>query len=132
MSDNLKAQLEAERRKRKELADSSSGGRNISTDIKFDTDIYSTSDKFAGYDRSIDTHAAQDTSDAPPPPSGRFGITAPRELIDELNGAEAEEDDPFKAIQRARGVNRVIADRESDYQKRRHGRQLSPEHTEGG
>ncbi|KAJ2865639.1 U2 snRNP component prp10 [Coemansia aciculifera] len=132
MSDNLKAQLEAERRKREELADSSSGGRNISTDIKFDTDIYSTSDKFAGYDRSIDTHAAQDTSDAPPRPSGRFGITAPRELIDELNGAEAEEDDPFKATQRARGVNRVIADRESDYQKRRHGRQLSPEHTEGG
>ncbi|KAJ2103880.1 U2 snRNP component prp10 [Coemansia sp. RSA 922] len=130
MSDNLKAQLEAERRKRKELADSSTGSRNISTDIKFDTDIY-TSDKFAGYDTSIDTHTAQDT--VPPPATGRFGITAPRELIDELNGAEAEEeDDPFKAIQRARGVNRVIADRESDYQKRRHDRQLSPEHTEGG
>ncbi|KAJ2055532.1 U2 snRNP component prp10, partial [Coemansia sp. S155-1] len=131
MSDNLKAQLEAERRKRKELADSSTGSRNISTDIKFDTDIYSTSDKFAGYDTSIDTHTAQDT--VPPPATGRFGITAPRELIDELNGAGAEEeDDPFKAIQRARGVNRVIADRESDYQKRRHDRQLSPEHAEGG
>ncbi|KAJ2249924.1 U2 snRNP component prp10 [Coemansia sp. RSA 455] len=131
MSDNLKAQLEAERRKRKELADSNTGSRNISTDIKFDTDIYSTSDKFAGYDTSIDTHTAQDT--VPPPATGRFGITAPRELIDELNGAEAEEeDDPFKAIQRARGVNRVIADRESDYQKRRHDRQLSPDHAEGG
>ncbi|KAJ2342113.1 U2 snRNP component prp10, partial [Coemansia sp. RSA 2673] len=131
MSDNLKAQLEAERRKRKELADSSTGSRNISTDIKFDTDIYSTSDKFAGYDTSIDTHTAQDT--VPPPATGRFGITAPRELIDELNGAGAEEeDDPFKAIQRARGVNRVIADRESDYQKRRHDRQLSPDHAEGG
>ncbi|KAJ2084803.1 U2 snRNP component prp10, partial [Coemansia sp. S100] len=130
MSDNLKAQLEAERRKRKELADSSTGSRNISTDIKFDTDIY-TSDKFAGYDTSIDTHTAQDT--VPPPATGRFGITAPRELIDELNGAGAEEeDDPFKAIQRARGVNRVIADRESDYQKRRHDRQLSPDHAEGG
>ncbi|KAJ2836507.1 U2 snRNP component prp10 [Coemansia sp. 'formosensis'] len=135
MSDNLKAQLEAERRKRKELADSSAGAR----DIKFDTDIYNNSDKFAGYDTSIDTRIAEDTTNdtamIPSAATGRFGITAPRELIDELNGVvgeEEEEEDAFKALQRARGVNRVIADRESDYQKRRHGRQLSPERGDGG
>ncbi|KAJ2690328.1 U2 snRNP component prp10 [Coemansia spiralis] len=130
MSDNLKAQLEAERRRRKELADSSTGSHSLSTDVKFDTDIYNTSDKFAGYDMSIDTDPTQDTV---APPTGRFGITAPRELIEELHGEGAEDDDdPFKALQRTRGTNRVIADRESDYQKRRHVRQLSPERTDSG
>ncbi|KAJ1999813.1 U2 snRNP component prp10, partial [Coemansia sp. S85] len=130
MSGNLKAQLEAERRRRKELADSSTGSHSLSTDVKFDTDIYNTSDKFAGYDMSIDTDPTQDTV---APPTGRFGITAPRELIEELHGEGAEDDDdPFKALQRTRGTNRVIADRESDYQKRRHVRQLSPERTDSG
>ncbi|KAJ2747899.1 U2 snRNP component prp10 [Coemansia sp. BCRC 34301] len=125
MTDSLKAQLEAERRKRKEL---SSSARNTSTPIKFDIELYGTGDKFAGYDQSIDTNEHS----APTVSGGRFGITAPRELIDELNGVETEDvdGDPFKALQRERGTTRVIADRESDYQKQRHDRQLSPERTD--
>ncbi|KAJ2445355.1 U2 snRNP component prp10, partial [Coemansia sp. RSA 2424] len=126
MTDNLKAQLEAERRKRKELSDAA-------TAIKFDTDIYGTGndeDKFAGYDTSIATTSEYKVPASAAAAGGRFGITAPRELIDELSSAEAQnnngDDDPFKDIQRERGTsNRVIADRESDYQKQRHGRQLS-------
>ncbi|KAJ1811907.1 U2 snRNP component prp10, partial [Coemansia sp. RSA 2599] len=102
----------------------------VGTDIKYDTDIYGSSDRFAGYDTSIAADGSREYEEEPlvEQRKGRFGITAPKELIDEVQGAsEAEAEDLLKEIQRTRGTNRVIADRESEYQKRRHARQLSPE-----
>ncbi|KAJ2659714.1 U2 snRNP component prp10 [Coemansia sp. RSA 1199] len=120
MDDEIKAQLDAERQKRKQIATTS--------DIKYDTELYESGDKFSGYDQSIDTSEAEEIQQ---PKSGRFGITAPRELIEELQNTDAS-DDPFRELQKARGINRVIADRESDYHKRRHDRKLSSENAESG
>ncbi|KAJ2312928.1 hypothetical protein IWW54_001800 [Coemansia sp. RSA 2705] len=119
MADNdVKAQLEAERQKRKQLAAAAGAG-----DIKYDTELYESGDKFAGYDQTIE---ADGDGDIPIPKGGRFGITAPREFIDELQETGGSED-PFREIQRARGIDRVIAERESDYHKQRHARQLGEE-----
>ncbi|KAJ1990486.1 U2 snRNP component prp10 [Coemansia spiralis] len=154
MSSDLKEQLEVERRNRKKLEEQAAAASATTTknnarsqkattrargfvdEIKFDTDLYGAGDKYAGFDTSIGVSEEQQN---PPqqqyddfaPQKSRFGITAPRELLEELqDAAEEHSEDPLKAIQRARGTNRVIADRESDYQKRRHGRQLSPERTD--
>ncbi|KAJ2275663.1 U2 snRNP component prp10 [Coemansia sp. RSA 2526] len=111
MDDEIKAQLDAERQKRKQITTS---------DIKYDTELYESGDKFSNYDQSIDTDTTEEIHQ---PKSGRFGITAPRELIEELQNTDAT-DDPFRELQQARGINRVIADRESEYHKRRHDRKL--------
>ncbi|KAJ2782908.1 U2 snRNP component prp10 [Coemansia javaensis] len=142
MDDDIKAQLEAERRSRKELAEAAAAARQGSgtaapsagsagtalNEVKYDTDLYGSSDKYAGYDMSIDVGGDDDHI----PQKDRFSITAPRELIEELQHAgEGADEDPLKEIQRMRGINRVIAERESDYQKRRHARQLSGDAAEG-
>ncbi|KAJ2846322.1 U2 snRNP component prp10, partial [Coemansia brasiliensis] len=115
--DDIKAQLEAERQKRKQLQTSST--RN--TDIKYDTELYETGDKFAGYDKSIGTSNEREIQMK----SGRFGITAPRELLDELQ--DGDDEDVLKELQRERGIQPSIGERESEYQKRRHDRQLPGE-----
>ncbi|KAJ2448779.1 U2 snRNP component prp10, partial [Coemansia sp. RSA 2336] len=112
--DDIKAQLEAERQKRKQLQ----GGSNSNNEIKYDTDLYETGDKFAGYDKSIEPSKEIQLK------SGRFGITAPRELLDELQEGD---EDVLKELQRERGIQPSIGERESDYQKRRHDRQLPGE-----
>ncbi|PIA17878.1 U2 snRNP component prp10 [Coemansia reversa NRRL 1564] len=100
--------------------------------LKYDTELYGNGDKYAGYDRSIETGGSNNDVPAVSMAKGRFGITAPREFIDELQTAEHDADeDPFKEILRMRGINRVIADRENDYQKRRHTRKLSNERGDG-
>ncbi|KAJ1943546.1 U2 snRNP component prp10, partial [Kickxella alabastrina] len=140
---DLKDQLEAERRSRKQMKEAAvpqqqqpsdqqragpPGTSKFGTEVKFDTDLYGTGDKFAGYDTSIGTDPSRDHTEFTQPQKSRFGITASRELIDEMRGTEDENaDDPFKEMQRAKGINRVIGERESEYQKRRHGRELSPE-----
>ncbi|KAJ2356389.1 hypothetical protein GGF43_002107, partial [Coemansia sp. RSA 2618] len=125
MGDDIKAQLDAERQKRRQLAASASN------EIKYDTELYESGDKFSGYDQTIDTGG--ESREIPLPKSGRFGITAPREIIDELQNADDGngDDDPFRELQRARGINRVIAERESEYHKRRHERKLSSEAADG-
>ncbi|KAJ1951494.1 U2 snRNP component prp10 [Linderina macrospora] len=56
----------------------------------------------------------------------RFSYTAPQAFIDELRGiGEEDREDPFKELQRARGISRVIAENESDYEKRRHARDVT-------
>ncbi|KAJ2635008.1 hypothetical protein IW137_004288, partial [Coemansia sp. RSA 1287] len=82
MDDEIKAQLDAERQKRKQITTS---------DIKYDTELYESGDKFSNYDQSIDTDTTEEIHQ---PKSGRFGITAPRELIEELQNTDAT-DDPF-------------------------------------
>ncbi|KAJ2723268.1 U2 snRNP component prp10 [Coemansia sp. Benny D115] len=149
---DLKEQLDEQRRTRKQLREAAAasstttktpstdhsqhqqragppGTSKFGTEVKFDTDIYGTSDKFAGYDRSIETEPMDiEEQYEQPPAKSRFGLTASREIMDEIRGVEADTaDDPFREIQRARGINRVIAERESDYHKRRHARQVSPD-----
>ncbi|KAJ2610061.1 U2 snRNP component prp10 [Coemansia sp. RSA 1365] len=153
MDGDTKAQLEAERRKRQQLktsvtaeagslentstkAQESNGkvveGSSDLSALKYDTDLYGNGDKYAGYDRSIEAGGSSNDVPAVSMAKGRFGITAPREFIDELQTAEHDADeDPFKEILRMRGINRVIADRENDYQKRRHTRKLSDERGDG-
>ncbi|KAJ1877097.1 U2 snRNP component prp10 [Coemansia sp. RSA 486] len=150
---DLKEQLAAERQNRKQMKAAAAAAATTSTqsseeqqtnkapsnaskfgtDIKYDTDIYGSSDRFAGYDRSIAADDQREYEKQPEiePKKGRFGITAPKELIDEVHDAgEAQSEDLLKEIQRTRGTSRVIADRESEYQKRRHLRQLSPERSD--
>ncbi|KAJ1729808.1 U2 snRNP component prp10 [Coemansia sp. Benny D160-2] len=143
MDSDLKKQLEAERSKRRVMEDQAAKAadpkhqdrtaqpRGFVDDIKYDTDIYGSGDKYAGYDTSIGLdddrqHQAYDETEVSQ--RSRFGITAPREILDELQeAAEENSEDPLKEIQRLRGTNRVIAERESEYHRRRHDRQLSPE-----
>ncbi|KAJ2082520.1 U2 snRNP component prp10 [Coemansia sp. RSA 988] len=154
MDSDTKAQLEAERRKRQQLKTSAAAmeansaknndmqapgsndkmaeNNNDLSTLKYDTELYGSGDKYAGYDRSIDAGGSSNDVASVSVTKGRFGITAPREFIDELQTAEHDADeDPFKEILRMRGINRVIADRESDYQKRRHARKLSNEREDG-
>ncbi|KAJ1798443.1 U2 snRNP component prp10 [Coemansia sp. RSA 2399] len=140
MDSSLKEQLEAERRSRKRIEEEAAKTkapepRGFVDNIKYDTDIYGAGDKYAGFDTSIgadnddddDEQQQQQYTEAMPQKS-RFGITAPREFLDEMQeAAEANSDDPLKEIQRLRGTNKVIAERESEYQRRRHDRQLSPD-----
>ncbi|KAJ1668854.1 U2 snRNP component prp10 [Coemansia sp. RSA 1813] len=147
MESSIKEQLEAERRNRKRMEEQAaatatkanatepqnikSQPRGFVDDIKYDTDIYGAGDKYAGYDTSIGADDDQQPYTEAMPQKSRFGITAPRAFLDELQeAAEENSEDPLKEIQRLRGTSRVIAERESEYHKRRHDRQLSPERTD--
>ncbi|KAJ1949879.1 U2 snRNP component prp10, partial [Linderina pennispora] len=124
MDQDLKAQLAEERKRRQEMQ----GAQKLTTEIKYDTDLYETGDKLSDYDQTTEINSSGDTVQVKP---GRFGYTAPQEFIDELRGAEpAESADPFKELQRSRGISRVIADNESEYEKRRHGRSVAGSETE--
>lgn len=91
-----------------------------------DTDLYDKSDKFSGYHTSIpiDDDAMEDV-DADDGSRRLIGqYTATRAQIDEFaHGDGVEEDDPLAG--RGEKSNR-ITDRETDYQKRRFNRALTP------
>ncbi|ROT37272.1 ARM repeat-containing protein [Sodiomyces alkalinus F11] len=95
----------------------------------FDTDLYdrNEADKFAGYNTSIPAgnNEDEDMEDGPDNTRRLVGqYTASRELIDEFaRGDGVEEDDVLAG--RGERSNR-IADRETDYQKRRLDRALTP------
>ncbi|TGJ88019.1 hypothetical protein E0Z10_g770 [Xylaria hypoxylon] len=94
----------------------------------FDTDLYDRNggDKYAGYLTSIPTADAEDEEMEDADSSRRLvgQYTATRAQIDEFaHGNGVEEDDPFAG----RGENSTrIVDRETDYQKRRFDRVLTP------
>ncbi|KAI0196871.1 armadillo-type protein [Astrocystis sublimbata] len=95
----------------------------------FDTDLYDGSnggDKYAGYLTSIPAGDGEDEEMEDVDSSRRLvgQYTATRTQIDEFaHGNGVEEDDPFAG----RGENSTrIADRETDYQKRRFDRVLTP------
>lgn len=97
----------------------------------FDTDLYSRDggDKFAGYLNSIPAdgeNGDEEMADADADTSRRLvgQYTATQSQIDEFaRGHGVEEDDPFAG----RGERSTrIADRETDYQKRRFDRVLTP------
>lgn len=95
----------------------------------FDTDLYDSSDKFAGFDTSIavggndDDDVDMDNGDD----SSRRLVgqyTATRDQIDEFARGDGVEEDDILAG-RGEKSNR-ISDRETDYQKRRFDRVLTP------
>ncbi|KAI1428323.1 armadillo-type protein [Xylaria sp. FL1777] len=94
----------------------------------FDTDLYDRNggDKYAGYLTSIPTGDGEDEEMEDADSSRRLvgQYTATRAQIDEFaHGNGVEEDDPFAG----RGENSTrIVDRETDYQKRRFDRVLTP------
>ncbi|KAH6691601.1 splicing factor 3B subunit 1 [Plectosphaerella plurivora] len=104
-----------------------SGTKQKLTD-SFDKDLYDRdgADKFAGYNTSIAVGDGDDDEMEEADTTRRLvgQYTASREMIDEFSrGAGVEEDDPFAG--RGERSNR-IADRETDYQKRRFDRALTP------
>lgn len=94
----------------------------------FDTDLYTRDgdNKYAGYNTSIPVDGDEDMGDAETDNSRRLvgQYTATQSQIDEFaRGSGVEEDDPFAG----RGEKSTrIADRETDYQKRRFDRVLTP------
>ncbi|KAI1345220.1 armadillo-type protein [Xylariaceae sp. FL0016] len=113
-------------------APDSSEQRSSSTKAKltesFDTELYDRngSDKFSGYLTSIPAGDGDDEDMEDVDNSRRLvgQYTASRAQIDEFaHGSGVEEDDPFEG----RGENSTrIIDRETDYQKRRFDRVLTP------
>lgn len=96
----------------------------------FDTDLYERSDKFAGYDTSIavgggpndDDDVDMDDNDNSRRLVGQY--TATRAQIDEFARGDGVEEDDVLAGRGERSGR--IADRETDYQKRRFNRVLTP------
>lgn len=95
----------------------------------FDTDLYDKSDKFAGYDTSIavggpgdDDDVDMDEDDNSRRLVGQY--TATRAQIDEFARGDGVEEDDVLAGRGERSGR--IADRETDYQKRRFNRVLTP------
>lgn len=90
-----------------------------------DTDLYDNSDKFAGYHTSIPVDDDMEDADADDGSRRLVGqYTATRSQIDEFaRGDGVEEDDVLAG--RGEKSNR-ISDRETDYQKRRFNRVLTP------
>ena len=94
----------------------------------FDTDLYTRDgdNKYAGYNTSIPVDGDEEMGDAETDSSRRLvgQYTATQSQIDEFaRGSGVEEDDPFAG----RGEKSTrIADRETDYQKRRFDRVLTP------
>lgn len=94
----------------------------------FDTDLYTRDgdNKYAGYNTSIPVDGDEEMGDAETDNSRRLvgQYTATQSQIDEFaRGGGVEEDDPFAG----RGEKSTrIADRETDYQKRRFDRVLTP------
>ncbi|KAI0456564.1 armadillo-type protein [Xylaria acuta] len=94
----------------------------------FDTDLYDRNggDKYAGYLTSIPTGDGEDEEMEDADSSRRLvgQYTATRAQIDEFaHGSGVEEDDPFAG--RGEHSTRIV-DRETDYQKRRFDRVLTP------
>ncbi|KAI9008593.1 splicing factor 3B subunit 1 [Hyaloraphidium curvatum] len=94
----------------------------------FDDELYSRKEsRFEGYDTSIAAGPAadDDDGDAPMEDAGygrRANITAPKELLRELEESGADSDPLAGRVE-----SRRIADREDDYHKRRLNRVLSPQ-----
>ncbi|KAL7269833.1 U2 snRNP component prp10 [Rhizina undulata] len=99
----------------------------------FDTTLYDRAgvDKFAGYNTSIPVNEDDDDDTDMRDGDGSRRLvgqyTASKELLNEFANAGADEDmDPMAA----RAAGSKIADRETDYQKRRFQRQLTPTRTD--
>jgi splicing factor 3B subunit 1 len=91
--------------------------------LSYDKDIYDQGDKFAGYSKELplgpSSKDVEESTDIKPK-SMLSSYTAPKELFKEL---EDVDHDPFAG----QTSERTIAQRETEYQKRRMNRSFSPE-----
>ena len=126
----LQAERNAAAAGKKGSRDPSTQRTDISTKASltesFDKSLYDTSDKFAGYDTSIAVTDGDEDHDMGEADTSRRLVgqyTASREQINEFaHGNGVEEED----ILLGREKSARIADRETDYQKRRLDRVLTP------
>jgi splicing factor 3B subunit 1 len=91
----------------------------------FDKDLYSNGDKFNGYNTSIAVRDEDEDMDDAGEINGRrlaMQYTATKEMLNEFAHGDAEEPD----ILTSREEQAQIASRETDYQRRRFDRALSP------
>lgn len=108
-----------------------SSQRDSSTKVSlteaFDTDLYDRGDKFAGFDTSIAVGGGDDDVEMGEDDNSRRLVgqyTATRAQIDEFAHGDGVEEDDVLAGRGERSGR--IADRETDYQKRRFNRVLTP------
>lgn len=98
------------------------------TDISYDTNLYEQKgvDKFAGYNKSLDVNDEEEDDGLEEANGNGHSLigqyTATRAQLDEFAHGPAAEDD----ILMSREKKAQIASRETDYQKRRFNRALSP------
>ncbi|KAF9986669.1 Splicing factor 3B subunit 1 [Modicella reniformis] len=125
MSDDIAAQIKAEREKR-DRATQREDTRASLTGVSYDQDIYGNGDKFEGYSTELpmdDDEEEDELSKKMSQQSKRLAsYTAPKEAFAHLASVDGDDTDPFAG----RVESKRIVDREDDYSKRRFNRVLSP------
>ncbi|KAK1940007.1 Splicing factor 3B subunit 1 [Phytophthora citrophthora] len=111
------------------MAEKDEKGVGLSSTGQFDQDIYSGTDRFAGYSATVTEEGDEDEQQQKKPDDhhSRSRQTAVAQASD---GLIDDNYDPFAEAREANGsgiVNTRIADRENAYRKRRFERMLSPE-----
>ncbi|KAL6622201.1 splicing factor 3B subunit 1 [Neocallimastix sp. 'constans'] len=89
--------------------------------VSYDTDLYETEDKYAGYDTELKDEEEDETQNEIARPKLR-SFTAPTEILKEIQ----DQDDDVDPMAEMR-PSRKIADREDEYHARRFNRIISPE-----
>ncbi|KAJ1675272.1 U2 snRNP component prp10, partial [Spiromyces aspiralis] len=148
MSDDVEAAIQAERARRAQLRSEGGGQGPATASVLPDQNAADELTKRgyvplgSGNDEAVDPSATggyateyvssisvgnysdkYSTKDFAIPKKDRFSYTAPKHFLDELQEADEDEDDPFKA--RGAGAS-TVAERESEYHARWRKRQLSP------
>ncbi|KAI8968268.1 splicing factor 3B subunit 1 [Mycotypha africana] len=128
MSDDIEKEIKQAQAKRAQLTEKDIQQAVLNNDkhasltgISYDTDLYTT-DKFAGYSTTVADEDEDETDESYQERNQKLSsITASKDILAEAReGADAY--DPFAETKR----ERTIAGRESDYNKRRFNRVLSP------
>ncbi|KAF9199641.1 Splicing factor 3B subunit 1, partial [Haplosporangium sp. Z 27] len=127
MSDDITAQIKAEREKReKDLSTQREETRVSLTGVGYDQDIYGTGSKFEGYSTELpmdDDEEEDELSKRMAQGSKKLSsYSAPKEAYAHLASIDDDDTDPFAG----RTESKRIIDREGDYHKRRLNRVLSP------
>ncbi|KAG1706827.1 Splicing factor 3B subunit 1 [Phytophthora capsici] len=104
-------------------------GVSLSSTGQFDQDIYSGTDRFAGYSATV-TEEGDEDEQQQKKPDDHHSRSRQRSVAQASDGLIDDNHDPFAEASETNGsgiVNTRIADRENAYRKRRFERILSPE-----
>lgn len=104
-------------------------GVSLSSTGQFDQDIYSGTDRFAGYSATV-TEEGDEDEQQQKKPDDHHSRSRQRSVAQASDGLIDDNHDPFAEARETNGsgiVNTRIADRENAYRKRRFERMLSPE-----
>eukprot|EP00644_Phytophthora_capsici_P001434 jgi/Phyca11/526518/estExt2_fgenesh1_pm.C_PHYCAscaffold_100075 len=104
-------------------------GVSLSSTGQFDQDIYSGTDRFAGYSATV-TEEGDEDEQQQKKPDDHHSRSRQRSVAQASDGLIDDNHDPFAEASETNGsgiVNTRIADRENAYRKRRFERMLSPE-----